>query len=316
LLDDAFTVGTAKFVSDVLFMGMSFTTLVFYLYSAAGENARARRRVRREAAGFAGATTVVLAAAVAAPGQAVLASTFADADMAVPQVLAFYLGLGLYMIYALTVAGVMTCRYARLSKGIDAAALWTATAGLAGSAVFTSVRSGLVCARAAGATVPDGITVASAWLLAASLPVFVLGVSWPGIRAGWVSTRLWFHHRRVYRGLEPLWRLLSSVYPDTVLPAAGRRNTVRYVRRVIECRDGLLRISPHLGIDSDIQFMAPAELALRLRHAVDRIQEGGSADPLLKVPVAVTRHSGTEVEEVCQLMAVSEALRLLPADAR
>lgn len=314
LVDGAFVVGAAKLVSDVLVMGMTFTILVFYLYSA-GDSTRTRRRVRRETVGFAGATAVVLAAAFAAPHHAVLRSTFEGADMTVPQVLTFYASLGLYMVYTLSAAGVRTYRYARMSSGIDAAALWTATAGLAGTVLASGVRSGFTFVRAAGAAVPDGITMASEWLLTASIPVFVLGVSWPGLRAGWAAGRLWFGHRRIYRGLEPLWRLLSSAYPDTVLPAAGRRGAVRYVRRVIECRDGMIRIGPRLGVDSDVVVMAPEELALRLRRAVDDVHRGHTG-PLCQAPLAVTQYSRTEAEEVRQLVAVSEALRMLPAGTR
>jgi hypothetical protein len=314
IVDRAFMVGTAKAISDVLVMGMTFTILVFYLYSA-GDSMMTRRRVRREAVGLAGATTVILTAALTAPQHAVLRSTFGGADMTTPQVLTFYAGLGLYMIYTLSAAGVRTYRYARMSSGIDAAALWTATAGLAGTVACTAVRCGFTFVRAVGATVPDGITMASQWLMTASVPVFVLGVSWPGLRAGWAAGRLWFDHRRIYRNLEPLWSLLSSVYPDTVLPATGRRGTVRYVRRVIECRDGMIRIGPRLGVESGSGDMKPEELALRLRSAVDDIR-CGCTGALCQAPLAVTKYNRTEAEEVRQLVAVSEALGQLPAGPR
>jgi hypothetical protein len=319
LLNGAFVVGAAKIVSDVLVMGMTFTILVFYLYSA-GNSPSTRRRVRWETVGFVGATAVVLTAAFTAPDQGVLPSTFKGVDMTTPRVLTFYVGLGLYMIYTLSAAGFRTCRYARMSSGIEAAALWTATAGLAGTVAASAVRSGFTFVRAVGGTVPDRVTTASQWLLTASIPVFVFGVSWPGLRAGWAAGRLRFGHRRTYRKLEPLWSLLSSAYPDTVLPATGRRGAVRYVRQLIECRDGMIRIGPRLGVASDIEAMAteelaPEELALRLRRAVDDVHRG-QAGPLRQAPLSVTKHTRTEAEEVRRLVAVSEALRLLPAGTR
>ncbi|ATM24576.1 hypothetical protein SMD44_p10077 (plasmid) [Streptomyces alboflavus] len=311
LVDGVFVAGTAKLLQDVLVLAMCLAILVFYLYSA-GEGPAVRQRVRREIVVFAGVVTVVMTTALTSPHRAVLHSEFHDADMTAPQALTFYGGLGMYMLYALSAAGLRTFRYARMSRGPDAVGLWTVTAGLVGMVATTAARSLFMLLRAGGVTVSDGLTIATGWMLVFSTPVFVLGLIWPGLRAGYAAGRLRLEHRRVYHRLEPLWRLLSSAYPDMVLPGTGRGTAFRYARRVIECRDGLIRIGPRIGTGPPADAMEPRELARRLQRAADDIHSGNT-DPSRTEPLAVTKHLRSEAEEIRHLVAVSEALRLLPA---
>ncbi|MEI5101845.1 MAB_1171c family putative transporter [Streptomyces sp. PmtG] len=313
-LDAAFGTGTAKLLLNVLTLGMTCCLMVFYLY-AVGEGPATRRRARREATVLLVVCGALTADAVTAPDDAVLRSTFESADMTVPQVGAFYGTVGLYMLYTLVVSGCRTRRYAHLSHGSAAVGLWTATAGLVGMVVSTGCRTGFVAHRAAGGGVPHWLTVATGTLLLFSTPVFVLGVTWPGARSRAAAWRLWLRHRRAYRELEPLWRLLSAAFPGTVLPETARRGGPvhrRYARRVVECRDGLVRIGPHLG-GGNVEPPSAGELAVRLRRAAAAVR-GGRAESRPVAPLAVPwlGDRGAEVEE---LVALSRALRALPGGA-
>ncbi|MFI6645708.1 MAB_1171c family putative transporter [Streptomyces sp. NPDC050504] len=315
IVDSAVTVGTAKVVQDVMAMATCFTLLVFYLYSAE-YSAAIRRRTRREALVFCGAVALVVAAAVSAPRHAVLHSTFEEAVMTVPQVLVFYLGIGLYMCYALTGAGLRTHHYARMSNGAAATGLRVATVGLAVMVVCTAVRAVFALIRLGGGSVPDRLTLYTAVVLASSTPVFVAGVTWPGVHAYCAACRLRHAHRRAYRQLEPLWHLLSSAFPDIVLPRTGRGGgaTFRYARRIIECRDGLLRIGPHLAESPAAGAVEPTELASRLRRAAGDVHRGRAATAS-GTPLWVMGGSGGEADDVQYLVVLSQALRTLPAKA-
>jgi hypothetical protein len=64
----------------------------------------------------------------------------------------------------------------------------------------------------------------------------------------------WWNHRQAYRGLEPLWTAMNQAFPQDALhrvPQGKARRLLirhsmhhRYYRRAIECRDGLVQISP------------------------------------------------------------------------
>jgi hypothetical protein len=153
-----------------------------------------------------------------------------------------------------------------------------------------------------------------------SILLFVVGVTYPGARARIASLALWPRHRRDHRRLTPLWQLLAEAYPENVLrPAAptlrdrwrARGVHRRYHRRIVECRDGLVDISPYLGYtveDTEVLDLDPAELAERLRWAASTIGKGSLA-PRQAVPLAVPRADDREAD-VRQLIEVSDALRL------
>ena len=160
---------------------------------------------------------------------------------------------------------------------------------------------------------------AVAFLLVVSILLFAAGITYSGARARVSSLRLWLQHRRDHRRLAPLWELLAGAYPDNVLrPASSaaldrwRARGVhrRFHRRIVECRDGLVDISPYLlraGDDSTVLNIDSVELASRLRQASAHIEKGVPA-PRRAVPLAMALGSDRE-SDVKQLIAVSDALR-------
>jgi hypothetical protein len=80
---------------------------------------------------------------------------------------------------------------------------------------------------------------------------------------------------------------------------------------VIEIRDGLIRLGPHLGEEWSAKALEPAALALHLRRVAEDVRQGRS-QPCSGTPVA---HGGSEAEEVASLVALSQAVRALPAGA-
>ncbi|WP_307718369.1 MAB_1171c family putative transporter, partial [Streptomyces sp. JHA26] len=120
----------------------------------------------------------------------------------------------------------------------------------------------------------------------------------------------------------PLWTTLTTAYPELVLkePQAGARRRLRphrtheqrFCRRVIECRDGLVCLSPYLAhVASETELAhAPAEElarhiteALALKPAMESAQTELSA-----VRVAVPPNGDLEAD-ARELIAVSQALQ-------
>ncbi|MFD3513287.1 MAB_1171c family putative transporter [Streptomyces sp. NPDC058672] len=309
--------GTAKLIQNVLLLLTVYFLMCFYLYSAADEEA-GRRRARREAVLVGVVAVAITVAAVSVPHE-VFTGSFSTADMTIPQIAFFYGGAGLYLMYALGMAFRWTRQYARMSRRPHSTGLWMTAVGLGAMAVACAIRAVIVAVRSADVDVPHPLMAAVAFLLVASILLFAAGVTYSGARARISSLRLWLQHRRDHRRLAPLWELLAEAYPDNVLrPASSapldrwRARGVhrRYHRRIVECRDGLVDISPYLldeGDDSTVLNIDSAELAARLRRASARIEKGAPA-PRRAVPLAMALGSDRE-SDVKQLIAVSDELR-------
>ncbi|QEU96943.1 MAB_1171c family putative transporter [Streptomyces kanamyceticus] len=317
-VDEVVVAGTAKIITNVMVMGMTYSLLVFYVVSVE-DGPAGRRRARWEGVGLLGSIGVLMAAAISAPHHSVLDDTYAHANMRIPQVFLFYFCVGVYLTYALVMTCRWTYRYARQSSSSDAVGLWMATAGLLGMTACCAVRAVFVVIRFRGGEVPELLTFASALLMFLSTPLFVLGFTWPGLRARFVTWRAWRHHRRVHRQLEPLWQLLSTAFPNTVLLDAGWGYRTfdahrRYARRVVECRDGLVRISAQLPIDRTAETTSeglPArDIAIRIRHAAEAVRRGEES-PLHGKPLLLP-HARDRESDVQQLVALSQALRGVP----
>lgn len=310
--------GAGKLAQNVLLLVTVYFLMCFYLYSSADEKV-GRLRARWEGIGALVVIGVITAAVLTAPGDQVLAGSFSTADMTIPQVAVFYLFAGLYLLYALAAAGWWTRRYARMSQRPHATGLWLAAAGLFGMAAACAIRAVFVIVRSRSAAVPEALTAGVALLLVVSISLFVIGVSYPGARARLAALRVWQRHRRVHRQLQPLWVLLSDAYPESVLKPASvswrdrwsaRGVNRRYHRRVVECRDGLVRISAYLhdhNTGGALLDMAPEALAEHLRNAATAVGQG-IPEPRRAIALAMP-HRDDRDTDVQQLVALSNALR-------
>jgi hypothetical protein len=141
----------------------------------------------------------------------------------------------------------------------------------------------------------------------------LIGISYPAAMIRLGALRVWWHHLRAHHRLAPLWTELNSHFPEDRLsrvPVSRWRDTVslrgvhrRYYRRVIECRDGLVRISPYIGQQGD-------DLAAKLREAL-RARASGQTATQDAVPLAVPERDGLDAD-VEQLVTLSYALRAKP----
>jgi hypothetical protein len=247
--------GAAELLQNVLLLCCVYFLMCFYLHSASDPE-RGRRRARLELIPL--AVAVVLAAlSVAATPPAERGGTYDTADMRIDGVAGFYLAAGLYLGYALAMALWWTRRYTRISRGSLATGLRLTAVSMAAMVLADLVRQVFVVVRWAGGPDESPVLTAANVTLSVAIPVFVVGVSYPGAASRIAALRLWWRHRRAYRRLRPLWAALHQAFPEDELTRVptrpwGDRILLRgvhrrYYRRVIECRDGLVRISPYLA---------------------------------------------------------------------
>lgn len=327
-LADSFTgAGTAKLLQNVFLLGTVYCLQCFFLF-AISDRETGRLRARRELVPL-GVTVLVITLALLATPADERNHTFATATMQTPGVAVFYVVAGLYLVYSLAMALWWTLRYARIAGRPLATGLWLIAVALAAMVLASSLREVLTVGRWLGGTVPLPVIVGAKLLLDLAIPLFVIGIIYPATVARWATVRLWWHHRRMYRRLAPLWTALHQAFPENSLHRSvpgGRREVLhvrrvhrRYYRRVIECRDGLVRISPHLaqagaedGAESPaaaepLSQLTPQEAARRLRAAL-RAQAAGESAPTQAVPVALPSGDGLD-DDVRQLTVLSDALQ-------
>lgn len=308
--------GTAKLGRTVLALAGSYSLMCFYLYSAA-DAAAGRRRARWEGV----VVLLMIAAALITAGYvptSAFVGDFATADRAVPQLMVFYVIVDLYLFYVLAMATWWTCVYARKSSRPYAVGLWTAAAGLSGQVIACAVRLAILALRWWTGHVPDTLTTGTGAFPLLAGVAFTAGITYPAACTRVMAIRLWLRHRRLHRQLEPLWLLLTRAYPETVLHTTTASGTawgglrgvhLRCHRRIIECRDGLVRISPHISrraLADPSGAAGPVVLAAELRRAARAVEQGLPAcyEPVL---LAVPSHGAVDAD-VQQLVALSLAL--------
>ncbi|MFI5803381.1 MAB_1171c family putative transporter [Streptomyces sp. NPDC051561] len=311
--------GLAKLVQNLLLMGCCYFLMCFYLYSAADDVA-GRRRARRE-----GVALLVVAAVLTvdalSTSQSALAGSYSTADMAIPQTAVFFLLAGGYMAYAAGAAFWWTRRYARMTERPLSTGLWLAAVGLAFMAVSCAIRAAFVVIRNQGGEVPKPLTASVALLLVLASIFFVVGLSYPMFRARIAAMATRRRHKRVHRQLAPLWQLLTKVYPDLVLRPAStsardrwRARNVhrRYHRRIVECRDGLVRLSPYVDMEETVDA-GPSDVATRLREAV-QLATSSNGSPVRPVSLTIPAQKD-RAADVEQLLRLAAALKVpAPAD--
>ncbi|MFE1174269.1 MAB_1171c family putative transporter [Streptomyces sp. NPDC058773] len=315
LVDNLMGPGSARLVQNALLLGAVYCLMCVYLFSAE-ERERAIRRARWDALPLASAITVLALTTVATP-VSVRGRDFATADVTATPVALFFMAALLYLIYALAAALWWTWRHARMSLRPLSTGLWLTVGALAGMVMANIGRLAIDVTRWRGANVPAWLNHGTQGLLALAVPVFIVGVIYSGAAMRLASARVWLCHRKAYRRLRPLWEALHEAFPQDALsrvPASGWREFLslrgthyRYYRRAIECRDGLVRISPYLAQQGVNDGTPHASLAGHLRHAL-RAQANGEAVSEQAVAVALPGEDSLDAD-VRQLISLSDALK-------
>ncbi|MFF4508944.1 MAB_1171c family putative transporter [Streptomyces sp. NPDC001401] len=296
--------------------------ICFYLYSALNGR-QARKRAWQYGIPLAVTLAVLMAAALLTPGGV------ATRDHRVTSVAVFFVAADSYCVFGFSRAWVWNRRYARgagprLRRGLRLAAAGM-IAIVAASVLFVVA---VVLHWAGGSGVPKSLHTqgaaattlgwfAAVFFLLPGVVIFLAGVTYPAAVMHVIALRLWWHHLRQYRRLGPLWTALHEQFPENSLsriPVRPWRDALnpravhrRYYRRAIECRDGLVRISPYVTASDDAGIRTSQELSDGLRRAL-RARAAGLPASANAVPIAVPEDASLEAD-VRELVALSDALR-------
>ncbi|MFF2045923.1 MAB_1171c family putative transporter [Kitasatospora sp. NPDC058170] len=263
---DRWTVtGVNKILFNGLYMAGLAALILFFVSAVPGERARYLRRVRFDLA-LLGGVLLVIAVLLAVTPESIRGHTLGTPHMARPSIALFYLVGNSYFIYAYLASGLWTLRFARMAALHLAVGLRIVALGLLGMTVSAVGRIVLVCARIGQPGSHQFFNQLNWSLTDWSMGLMLVGISYSACLQLLAHLRSVVRHRRMYRELTPLWTVLSGAYPELVLhqePAGSRRSRwwirrthERFYRRLIECRDGLVRLSPYL-----VQVAPTADLA-------------------------------------------------------
>ncbi|QUQ65875.1 MAB_1171c family putative transporter [Kutzneria sp. CA-103260] len=293
-------------LGNALLLTMLYSLICVFVFSA-GQGRQAWRQAVREAVRLV-LTLAVLGMLAATVPQSLAPDAYPRATLD-----AFRFVANAYTVY-----GVITCivwmhRHTRITQRWLAWGLAVASAGLAVIGLGSALIAVSMVIRLAE---PDTAVVLE-------LPGVVVGVGnmvvlagfiLPGARVRWVAAKVWWRHLRDYHQLRPLWTMLHAAFPEDALnraPASAWRDMLsvravnrRFYRRVIECRDGLVRASGRLGADSPAD---PVALAAWLRGTLG--DHSGPHESAEARPLAVPADGGLE-SDVRELVALSRELRV------
>lgn len=282
-----------------------FALLIILLQSLADPSATASRGLGEIAVALAasGGLTAVFMAAGPRTGD----FSYETAGYASGPLL-FYLVGNSYMAYATARGAQLAWRAAEQTQSRARLSLRVAAAGLVVCCLGTHLpRVASTFSRVAFDE--DAVPGTAGWttsLLATGIGVFFLGVAYPGVRTGLVKAHLWFEDRKRYRLLWPLWSALYKAFPHiALLPSSNhtrdslrvRHMRLHYYRRIIECRDGLVCLSPYVG--------AKGASASRIRTALARSTDG-KPNGAVSV-IAAPSEAGMEAD-IRQLLTLSQSL--------
>lgn len=216
---------------------------------------------------------------------------------------AFFLAAGAYVIYALGTVARSMHELTRMAENPLRISLQVMSVGVLGAAAGNL----LVCAFIVESLLTgegNGTVFTIAGRLGLAGPViFLIGLMFPAVHAGLAKRTYRNQHERELARLQPLWELLTNQVPEVVMPIAGAQVTVheRFRRSVVEIRDILVQISPHLPDDfapTDVAALDAALLTYR-----DRRSEALPSRPVLAV-------AGDSVDDdAAPLLLLADAVR-------
>jgi hypothetical protein len=245
-------------------------------------------------------------------------------ELNLPTVKAFYIIGNAYFIYVYCTAALGFARISRYAPRVSQWGLRILTAGLTGLALTCFVR--LVWANTSALQASSLGVAVNHWNFAIANVATIavcLGLCLPATSQMVDAARLRAHRRRQVRELAPLWGSLIAVFPELQLDitGVGRRAHMtslsahrRLYRRYVECRDGLIRLSPYLddaarfqGLDIErLDAVAVAGLiptAIGLKPAIEDTSSLRSARR-----IAVLEGARTVEDDVSILISIARHL--------
>ncbi|ATL65583.1 MAB_1171c family putative transporter [Nocardia terpenica] len=199
-----------------------------------------------------------------------------------PPIFVFYLVGNAYFLYAYLYCAVLALRYATSAPRHQGLGLGLVSVGLFGLALTSFDRAAWITLRVLRHGSYSGFNAVNFAIANVCTTAIVAGLCYPAAMQAISALRSWLLHRRQYRALTTLWTLMSTAFPELTLGRTAAAAPIdrlawpnmhaRFYRRLIECRDGLVRLSPYIEEKPghDLTRLSYDDLAASIRLALDR----------------------------------------------
>jgi len=321
-IDSATGVGVGKVVFNGIYISGLFALVLVFTSAMRGPEAEYRRHLRINTGLLAGALSALVITMIATPA-GMRGHFLGTPDMAHPAIASFYLVGNAYFVYAYLASGLWALRYARRASRTLGLGLLTMALGLIGLTVTAVNRMILVVLRIGEPGSHEAFNTVNWSLSNWAMGIVLIGICYSACAQLITRLRSVVHHRRMYHELAPLWTALTTVYPELVLtrPPGGsgwhglRRSRTyerRFYRRLIECRDGLVRLSPYLtrvAPDADLARGPADQLARHIDKALALKPTPESTRTELPAALVASPAGNDLGADAHELIAISHALR-------
>ncbi|MBP2477637.1 hypothetical protein JOF53_006509 [Crossiella equi] len=313
--------GVGKLIQNIIVLGVGYFLVAFFIIAASASLSEARRKLLLLSIPLFATAAILIIATFSIPADVRVellqnsnarhfwAATFFLSQLAFTTT--YYIGALYWTMRYHRIASQDTNR--RLCHGLRIVA-----GGLSVLIFACLMRGVLVIVQYGGGLVPAPVTQLGVNLVIAGIFVLLIGVSYPGFATRLVALGNWYQRWRIYHQLRPLWTMFHEAYPEDSLsrttPSRWRdllslRNVhMRYCRRVIEIRDGMVKISPYLTSRSAdaASSPTPGDLAAELVAAL-RAQASGV--PASTSATAVAQSDSRNLDDDARhLLTVAQAL--------
>ncbi|MGW0737337.1 MAB_1171c family putative transporter [Streptomyces sp. NPDC002851] len=329
-VDSASAVGVGKLAFNGIYMSGLCALNLFFACAIRGTDGTYHRNLRIHTGLLAAVLSALTISMVATPA-AMRAHSLSTPYMAEPAIAAFYVIGNAYFVYAYLTSARWTLHYARKAARHLGIGLRITALGLLGLMVTSVNRTILVVLRIGEPGSNEAFNTVNWSLSNWSMGIVLTGICYSASVQLIARLRSMAHHRRMYHELTPLWTALTTAYPELVLdraPAGSRWRRLRrlyqrrahelqFYRRLIECRDGLLRLSPYLtrvaSDADDLAHVPPDQLAGYITEALSLAPTPESPDTehaeLSSAVRVAAPVSGDLDADARELIAISQALR-------
>ncbi|MFF2129529.1 MAB_1171c family putative transporter [Streptomyces olivochromogenes] len=320
-IDAATAVGVGKVAFNGIYMSGLFALILLFASSVRGTDATHRQRLWIDAGLLGTALTALMIAMIATPAT-MRGHSLDTPHMAEPAIASFYIIGNAYFGYAYLACALWSLRYGRRASRHLGFGLRTMALGLFGLMITSVNRIILVALRIDEPGSHEAFNTVNWSISNWAMGGVLLGICYSAGVQLITRLRSIVHHHRMHQDLTPLWTVLTTAYPELVLNQARpgsrwhllQRHTYeqRFYRRLIECRDGLVRLSPYLtrvAPETDLTRGPADQLA---RH----ITEALALKPTIESPrtelsaARVASPVGNDLDaDARELIAISHALR-------
>ncbi|MGV9918197.1 MAB_1171c family putative transporter [Streptomyces cellulosae] len=318
-VDRLTVVGVDKVAYNAIHMIGLHVLVLFFISSIRGKSAEYRRHLWFNTV-FLAVVLISLSTCMVMTPPSMRPHTLSTPHMAQPTIAGFYIIGNIYYIYAYVATMLWVWRCARMATRHLALGLWNMAVGLFGLMVSAVNRLVWVFLRINDHGSREVFRTLNSSMTDWALSIVLIGICYSASIQMFLCWKSVLHHRRMFCQLTPLWTALVAAYPDLVLkrePASmwsrlrRPRAHERFYRRLIECRDGLVRLSPYLTRVAPHADLAHGPSEQTARHITEALAlQPAKENPdmaLLAARVALP-HSNDLGADVGELISISRAL--------